>query len=241
MSELENLGVNEPEVAEPDDTGVKEPEVAEPDVEEVVEDKPHKNTPHEAWAEMRKAKEEADRRAAEAERKVAEMEAAAQARSEAIKRLTGNENAEVNALAESLGLDPTDVMATLNASEVAAKKDLEIQLLKEQLDSVKVDSEIQKDLAEIQKIDPTIKSLNDLGETFPEYIKAGLTAEQAYYAIKGKEITNRVTPAKEIGKLQDSKPPEKDFFTEAEVAAMTSQERYDNAEKIMASLPKWKK
>ena len=236
--EMENLSVETQEVAEP--VSEETQEVAEP--VETAEDTAisGKTEVDAAFAEQRRARQEAERRAAEAERRIAEMEAATKARSEAIMRLTGDENAEVNALAESLGLDPTDVMATLNASQESAKKDLEIQMLREQLDSVRVDSEIQKDLAEIQKIDPSIQSLNDLGETFPEFIKAGLSAEQAYYAIKGKEIANRVVPAKEIGKLTDSKPPEKDFFTEAEVAAMTSQERYDNAEKIMASLPRWK-
>ena len=236
--EMENLSVETQEVAEPVTESVETQEVAEPVAEETVTS--GRTEVDAAFAEQRRARQEAERRAAEAERRIAEMEAASRARSEAIMRLTGDENAEVNALAESMGLDPSDVMATLNASQESAKKDLEIQMLREQLDSVRVDNEIQKDLAELQKIDPSIKSLNDLGETFPEFIKAGLTAEQAYYAIKGKEIANRVVPAKEIGKLQDSKPPEKDFFTEAEVAAMTPQEKYDNAEKIMASLPRWK-
>ena len=236
--EMENLSVETQEVAEPVTESVETQEVAEPVAEETVTS--GRTEVDAAFAEQRRARQEAERRAAEAERRIAEMEAASKARSEAIMRLTGDENAEVNALAESMGLDPSDVMATLNASQESAKKDLEIQMLREQLDSVRVDNEIQKDLAELQKIDPSIKSLNDLGETFPEFIKAGLTAEQAYYAIKGKEIANRVVPAKEIGKLQDSKPPEKDFFTEAEVAAMTPQEKYDNAEKIMASLPRWK-
>ena len=236
--EMENLSVETQEVAEPVTESVETQEVAEPVAEETTTS--GKTEVDAAFAEQRRARQEAEKRAAEAERRIAEMEAASKARSEAIMRLTGDENAEVNALADSLGVDPSDVMATLNASQESAKKDLEIQMLREQLDSVRVDSEIQKDLAEIQKIDPSIKSLNDLGETFPEFIKAGLTAEQAYYAIKGKEIANRVVPAKEIGKLQDSKPPEKDFFTEAEVAAMTPQEKYDNAEKIMASLPRWK-
>lgn len=237
MSEVQNIGVNEPVLAEPaDDKGVNEPGVAEPDVVEGGE--PHKNTPHEAWAEMRKAREEANKRADEAERKLAEMQAAQTAREEALKRITGNENAEINALAENMGLDPEDILATLNAEQESVRKDLEIKRLKEQIDTINADAAMKEDLAKVQKIDPNVKDLGDLGEPFVNYIKAGLSAEDAYYAVKAKEINNRMVPPPEIGKV-DNQPPEKDFFTREEVAAMSEEEQRRNYEKIINSTAKW--
>lgn len=236
MFENEVLGVNESEVAELTDKGVNEPEVAEPDVVEGEEK--HKNTPHEAWMEMRKAREEAERRASEAERKVAEMEAAANARNEALRRLTGNENAEIAAIAESIGVDPEDIMATLNAEQESAKKDLVIAQLQEQLESINAEAEMQKDLAVLQRIDPELKDIATLGKSYVNYINAGLSAEEAYYAVKAKEINTKDTPPAVIGKV-DNRPPEKDYFTEAEVDAMTPSQQKANAEKILASMGKW--
>ena len=223
MSEAQNLGVNEPGVAEP---GV------------VEGGEPHKNTPHEAWAEMRKAREEATKRAEEAERKLAEMQAAQSARDAALKRITGNENAEINALAENLGLDPEDIMATLNAEEESVKKDLEIKRLQAEIDTINATAAMQRDLAKVQEIDPGVKDLGDLGEPFVNYIKAGLSAEDAYYAVKAKEINNRMVPPPVIGKV-DNQPPEKEFFTREEVEAMSEEEQRRNYEKIIKSTAKW--
>ena len=201
------------------------------------EEKQSKDIDH-AFAEQRRARESAEKRAEEAERRLAEMEARSNARAKVLERLGGSQNAEIDALAETMGIDSADIMATLDFEEKSAEKDLEIQRLSKELEDAKVAQMMQEDLAEIQKIDPSIKSLNDLGEDFAAYVKAGLPPDKAYYAIKGEEIRNKVTPPKEIGKV-DNKPAEKDFFTEAEVDAMTEDQQKANAEKIMKSMEKW--
>ena len=232
MPEEMNLGEENQVIADPEtNLGEENQVITDP------EEKQSKDIDH-AFAEQRRARESAEKRAEEAERRLAEMEARSNARAKVLERLGGSQNAEIDALAETMGIDSADIMATLDFEEKKTKKDLEIQRLSKELEDAKVAQMMQEDLAEIQKIDPSIKSLNDLGEDFAAYVKAGLPPDKAYYAIKGEEIRNKVTPPKEIGKV-DNKPAEKDFFTEAEVDAMTEDQQKANAEKIMKSMEKW--
>lgn len=211
-------------------------EVAEPATEPT--EQTGKTKADTAFAVQRREIEEANRRAAEAERRLAEMEAVSNARNAALQRITGDENPEIAAIAESLGTDARDIMATLAVEEESAKKDFVIAQLQEELASVSADAEMQRDLAIIQSIDPNIKSLDELDRSYMNYINAGLSAEDAYYAVKAKEINSKDAPPKVIGKV-DNKPPEKDFFTEAEVDAMTPSQQKANADKILASMGKW--
>ena len=232
MPEEMNLGEENQVIADPEtNLGEENQVITDP------EEKQSKDIDH-AFAEQRRARESAEKRAEEAERRLAEMEARSNARAKVLERRGGSQNAEIDALAETMGIDSADIMATLDFEEKSAEKDLEIQRLSKELEDAKVAQMMQEDLAEIQKIDPSIKSLNDLGEDFAAYVKAGLPPDKAYYAIKGEEIRNKVTPPKEIGKV-DNKPAEKDFFTEAEVDAMTEDQQKANAEKIMKSMEKW--
>lgn len=236
--DIENLGVNEPEVAEPVTEGVNEPEVAEPvETEGKV---PDGNSASEAWARIRRESAENARRAEEAERALAEMQAREEARSNVVTRLTGRENGDIEILAESMDLDPSDLASLISAEQDNTSKDNEIQRLSDELASVKAEKQMQADLAEIQKIDPSVTSCEQLGESYVSYIKAGLSATDAYFAVKSKEAATTPSAPKEIGKV-NSEPPEKDFFTKEEVDAMTSEQRYKNADKILASFSKWKR
>ncbi len=236
--DIENLGVNEPEVAEPVTEGVNEPEVAEPvEPEGKV---PDGNSASEAWARIRRESAENARRAEEAEKALAEMQAREEARSNVVTRLTGRENGDIEVLAESMDLDPGDLASLISAEQDNTSKDNEIQSLRDELASVKAEKQMQADLAEIQKIDPSITSCEQLGESYVSYIKAGLSATDAYFAVKSKEAATTPSAPKEIGKV-NSEPPEKDFFTKEEVDAMTSEQRYKNADKILASFSKWKR
>lgn len=191
-----------------------------------------------AFEKHRRAREEAEQRAAEAEKELAELKAANEARTAALQRL-GGENADINALADSLGADPEDILATLDAEQESAKKDIEIERLRDEVNSAKAEKLMQGALLEVQAIDPGVKSLYELGDTFAEYIGAGLSAEDAYYAVKAKERDTRVIPPKEIGRV-NNEPSKKDFFTEAEVDAMSEEQQRANYKTIMASMPKWK-
>lgn len=234
--EFENTGAEVQEVAEPATESVETQEVAEPATE--PDEQTGKTSADAAFAAQRREIEAANQRAADAERKLAEMEAASNARSAALKKLTGREDADISALADSIGVSAEDIMATMAAERESAQKDVLIAQLQDEITSITVDATMQRDLATIQQIDPNIKDLNDLGEPFVNYIRAGLTAEDAYYAVKAREINTRATPPEVIGKV-DSKPPEKDYFTEAEVDAMTPSQQRANADRILASMGKW--
>jgi hypothetical protein len=233
MSEFENLGVEEQEVAEPADTSVESQEVAEPDGEN------EKQSADEAFAAMRRARQEAETRAEDAEREIEAMKAQANARAEAMKRIGGNENAEINALAESMGLDPDDIKSILDAEEESVKKDIEIERLRAEVDSINAERAMQEDLLKIQKLNPEIKSLSDLGDSFVNYIKAGLSAEEAYFATEKMKVAAEIKPPAEIGKL-NTEPPQKDSFTREEVEAMSEEEIRKNYDKIIKASMKWK-
>lgn len=234
--EFGTTGAEVQEVAEPATTGVEVQEVAEP---AGTSQETANGGRTETDAEHLRAREEAERRAADAERKLAELKAENEARSAALQRM-GGENADINALAESLGADPEDILATLSAEQESAKKDIEIKRLQEEVNSAKAEKAMQGALLEVQAIDPGVKSLYELGDAFIEYIGAGLSVENAYYAVKAKEHDTKVVPPKEIGRV-NNEPQKKDFFTEAEVDAMSEEQQRANYETIMASMPKWKK
>lgn len=230
----ENLGVEVQEVTDPVDEGAEVQEVTDPAVE--IEE--GKKTPQDAaFAQLRRENEAAQREIAELKRAQAENEA----RKNAIQKITGRENAEISAIAEQMGLETDDFLATLSAEEASQQKDIRIQMLESELQEVKADRQVQESINELQKIDPNIKSIDDLGDgadMFIDYISKGLSVESAYYATKAKEINTRVTPPPEIGKANMT-PPEKSFFTEAEVDAMTPEEQKKHADKIIASMPRW--
>ena len=70
-----------------------------------------------------------NRRAEEAERELAELKAESNARAEVMRRLTGSENADIDALAESIGTSADDLLATMDSEKAVAMKDLEIKRL----------------------------------------------------------------------------------------------------------------
>lgn len=234
--EFGTTGAEVQDVAEPTTESVEVQDVAEP---AGTSQETANGGRTETDAEHLRAKEEAEQRAADAERELAELKAANEARAAALQRM-GGENADINALAESLGADPEDILATLSAEQESAKKDIEIKRLQEEVNSAKAEKAMQGALLEVQAIDPGVKSLYELGDAFIEYIGAGLSVENAYYAVKAKEHDTKVVPPKEIGRV-NNEPQKKDFFTEAEVDAMSEEQQRANCETIMASMPKWKK
>lgn len=242
MFDEENTGVEEMEFAEPseevaEDLGEEDQMPAESDSEgEVAES--GKTSQDSAFAEMRRAREEAEREAREAREELEAFRAEQEARRRALDRLSGGrENAELEALADALGIEVEDVMATLEAEQAQATMQQENERLKQQLAEVETERRLDSVLTELKGLDPNLSEEDTL--KILEYADNGLSVEDGYYAVKAKEINTRATPPKEIGKIGETKPLEKDFFTEAEVNAMTSEEKSRNWEKIMASLPRW--
>lgn len=245
MADFESTSVETPEVAEPaEETGVEDLETAEPESEaEDYEVEPEEEEPtgrsdaDAAFAQMRRENEQylAELEAAREELdELREAQAQAEARSEAISKLTGNENGEIAALAEVTGMSEEEIIAEMEAAQEAAQKDLKIQQLEEQVSSVEAERLMQADLNRLRKIDPSLTSLESLGEEFVRYMAAGLEPEDAYWAIKAKEQANRATPPKEVGKVATG-TAEKDYFTNAEIDAMSPEQQRKNWKKIIAS------
>lgn len=247
MSDFESTSVETSEVAEPtNETGVEDQEFAEPESEATETEENEDVEPEEsegksdadaAFARMRRENEQylAELEAAREELdELREANAKTEARNEAISKLTGNENGEIAALAEVTGMSEEEIIAEMEAAQESAQKDLKIQQLEERVNSVEAERLMQADLATLQKIDPTLTSLESLGDDYIQYVSAGLEPEAAYWAIKAKETANRATPPKEVGKVSTG-PADKDYFTEAEIDAMSPEQQRKHYKKIIAS------
>lgn len=233
---MENTSVEMTEVAAPseveetNETGVEEPEVAEP-----VSEEHQKTDADSAFAEMRRAREQAEREAADARAELEMYRAQQDARDSTIARLTGrDDDAEIVALAELTGMSEEEIRQEMEAAFESTQKDLRIQQLEERINSAEADRMMQEDLEALRKIDPSLRSLDDLGDGFADYIAAGLPPEKAYWAIKAEERANQATPPKDIGKVATG-TAEKDRFTEAEIEAMSSDQLRKNWKKIFNS------
>ncbi len=227
------------EVAEPSTESAENQEVAEPEQTPQDTTEGGRTEADAAFAEMRRAKREAERERDEAKRALAEKEANEAAKRSVFKNIAGSETADVDALAEALGVNADDVMASINAEQEAVKRDSEMESLRKQVADLSAEKQVNENIKELQELDPSIKDVNDLGKEFVDYVSKGLTVKQAYFAIKGEEIATKATPPQPIGKV-NNQPPEKDFFTEAEVDAMTEEQQRANAKKILNSMSRWK-
>ena len=228
--------VEEPEVAEPAENpteeSAEEKEVAEPSSETG-------KTPQDAaFAEMR-------RRAEKAERELAEHKATQKARQETMQRLTGQEDGDLAAVADSLGMSADELNEALQEGEESALLSMENEQLKSELLQIRVDKAQQEALAAVQKIDPTIQSLEELGQPFLHFLSAknddgtpAMSYEEAYFATQSLNNADKLTPPKPPGKAHNE-PVEKTRFTREEVEAMSEEEQERNFEKILESSKHW--
>lgn len=205
-----------------DNTGVEVQEVAEP-AEEVVTGAEEQ--------EVAEPVDKSDAAFAEMRREIKRLQLDNARKDKALGLYFDGENKEVEAIAHAMGQDPADVQKAFDA-------DAKISQLEETLQSERAERAMEKDLAEIQKLDPNVKSLDDLGETYANYIRAGLSGVEAYAAIKAKENLNTETPPKTIGNLSTAQV-KKDYFTSEEVDRMSPSEQLANHEAIMNSMARW--
>ena len=231
------IGAEVQEVAEPAETGVEEQEVAEPvEVEEIAGSEPEsgKNDQDTAFAEMRRAKEEAEAKAKETERELEQLKTYRGL----LGRVSDSEVPEIDIVAQALGISPEELESQLEEEMQLSEIEKQNEQLSEELEAIKLEKAMQSDLVEIQKIDPTVKDLNDLGEYYFKCIQAGMSGVDAYHATKFKESQTKTTPAPEIGKVNQSET-KKDFYTKAEVESMSAAEVEQNLEAIEKSMKKW--
>lgn len=233
---VENQEVAEPEIESTEDLGVEEQEVAEPGSPEGETGK--KTDTDSAFAEMRRAREAAEREALQAREELEQLRAAQKARQDALERLTGKENADIEALADSLGLEVSDVIATLDAEQQTASLRLENERLSKQLEEAQTERALDNALAELNALDNNLKE-NDISKIL-SYVDKGLSVEDSYYAVKAREINTRPISAKEIGGIHDKDVGEKEYYSEKEVDAMTPEQQRANYEAILRSMSRWK-
>lgn len=243
---FEEIGAEVAEVAEQPDveeTGAEEQEAAEPvsnEEEQVSEPEETKTSQDAAFAELRRQKEAAEKELADFKAEQARQAALKAAEDNAIAEISGYDDVAYM-LAEASGKSIEEINAEIEAERERAELQHDNELLRGQLADVQAEKLMAEDLAEIQKFDPEVKSLADLGDSWEAYrLGAGLTAQQAYFAAKAEKESTQIKPAKPIG-LVNPAPVESEYFTEAEVEAMSSEEKKANWEKIMSSLPRWKK
>jgi hypothetical protein len=232
MDENINESVETQEVAEPeteDLESAENPEVAEPESEA--------ETPEEDTEEG--GRSDSDAAFAEMRRNNQKLERENRMMFEALQRYFDGEDAEeiaINANAYAEQKDPDDYREEWEHNQEFEAALAENEDLREQLLSVQAEKLMRDDLAAIQEIDPTVKSLDDLGETFLKMrLNGEMSPEEAFYACKAIELKDKVLAPDAIGRVADTKA-ERDYYTLKEIDEMSDEELYDNYDKVLASM-----
>ena len=230
--------------AEAEAEGAEEQEVAEPaaEAEGVREEK---RTADQSFAQMR-------RRAQDAEERVQKMEESQRRLLSALGNLGfhGSDLDEVTdrAVAHYTGKPVEEVKNSRLLQErerqQAQEQMRQTEALKEQnraLTMQLVKNRMAEDLAEIQRIDPKVKSLNELGPEFGQLIRQGIPAARAYRVLAEEKKAAELTPPVKIGKVNAKTKAEKDFYTSEEVDRLTEKDLEDPKvrAKVMKSMTRW--
>lgn len=222
------------EVADPETdslAGAEEQEVAEPDTAEssteVAEEQAHQRTEMDAaFAEMRRQNQQLEREA--------------RMMREALSTYFEGETAEelsINANAYAQQRDPDEYRKEWEKQQDYERAIQENETLKEQMLELEVDRRMESALRTIQEIDPSVKSLDELGNSFVNMIAAGLSDKEAYYATLAMNSKEKVFAPSPIGKVSDNRV-ERDYYTSEEIDNLTDEELDDPKiwEKVMKSM-----
>lgn len=188
---------------------------------------------------------EADAAFAEQRRRIAELEERERTLNEqnaamiaALQRYFDGDTADelaINANAYAEERDPEEVRAEYEKARELEKLQRENEMLNDRLMNAEVDRLMREGLREIQEIDPNVKSLDELGSQFADFIRAGLPTKEAYYATKAMEMKEKVFAPDAIGKVADTKA-DRDYYTSEELDHLTDEEMDNNWDKVMRSL-----
>lgn len=239
MDENINESVETQEVAEPENEALESEETQE--VAEPVEADDSDEEDFEDDEEEESSKTKTDAAFADMRREIARLKKENGMMTEALGNYFDGEDAEelsINANAYARQVDPEDYRKEWEAAQEVEQLKSDNENLEEELFSLRADKMMREDLAEIQKIDPTVESLDDLGDSFLSMrLNGGLTATDAFYACKAKELHEAVLAPDPIGRLADTKV-ERDYYTSEELDALSQEELMDDAvyEKAMRSL-----
>ena len=220
----------QPEVIEPeadtDEYGEPSESMLDQDEADVPEGKRSRDS---AFAEMRRAREEAEAERDELRSRIEELER------------QDRQNQLVQA-AIDMGLTDDEIEEVLAEAEAEEKRAAEEQWLtdenerlSQELLDIQIDRAMEEDLRAIQRIDPEVKSLGELGEDFFKYIAAGLSGEDAYFAMKAKQDRTAYGAAPSPGRANRASV-QRDYYTSEELDAMTPEEIRANMDKVNRSL-----
>ena len=232
MDENINESAEIQEVAEPETEALESEETQEvaetaPDTDnsESTEQPTHqKNDTDAAFAEMRRQNQ-----ALENEKR--QMMAALQ-------RYFDGESVEdlvINANAYAEQRDPDEYRQDYERDREYEDLKARYESLEDELLNAQVDRLMQDGLREVQAIDPNVKSLDDLGESFARLIANGVPTKEAYYASKAMELKEKILAPDVIGRVSDTKA-ERDYYTSEELDHLTDEEMDANWGKVMRSM-----
>ena len=230
MDENINVSAETQEVAEPETEALESAEtqeVAEPETTAETHEEPKQSGRTEqdaAFAEMRRQNQELERNN--------------RMMMEALQRYFDGDDAEelvINANAYAEQKDPQDYREEWDHSQEFARLQSENEELQNRLLDAEVDRLMREGLRDIQEIDPNVKSLDELGDQFAHFIRAGLSSKEAYYATKAMELKEKVFAPDVIGRVADTKS-ERDYYTSEELDHLTDEEMDANWDKVMRSM-----
>ena len=230
MDENINTSAESQEVAEPETEALESAEsqeVAEPESTEETHEEPKQS-----------GRTESDAAFAEMRRQNQALEQSNRMMMEALQRYFDGETAEelsINANAYAEQRDPDDYREEWEHNQEFARLQSENEELQNKLFDAEVDRLMREGLREIQEIDPNVKSLDELGQQFGNFIRAGLTSKEAYYATKAMELKEKVFAPDAIGRVADTKS-ERDYYTSEELDHLTDEEMDANWDKVMRSM-----
>lgn len=238
MEDYINESAENQEVAEPEtnvDESAENQEAAEPEQAE------NPATETEA-AEQPKGsgKTETDSAFAEMRRQNQKLERANRQMMEALSRYFEGETPEdlsINAMAYADQRDPDEYREEWEHNQEFEKLKADKEDLEAEVFNLRVEKLMQDGLRDIQAIDPNIKSLDELGDSFAKFIGAGLSSTEAYWACKAQEMKEKVVAPSAIGRVAENKA-ERDYYTSEEIDNLTDEQLNDDKvwAKVMRSM-----
>ena len=229
MDENYNESVETQEVAEPETEALESEET-----QEVAETAPETETP----SEPQSGRSEADAAFAEMRRQNQALQHERELMMNALNRYFDGDTVEelvINANAYAEQRDPEDYRQEFELSRDFESLKARNAELEEQLLDAQVERLMRDGLREVQAIDPNVKSLDDLGDSFARLIASGVPTKEAFYAARAMELKEKILAPDAIGRVSDTKA-ERDYYTSEELDNLTDEEMDANWDKVMRSM-----
>jgi hypothetical protein len=232
MDENYNESAEIQEVAEPETDALESEET-----QEVAETAPDTEI-SESTEQPTHQRSDADAAFAEMRRQNQALENEKRQMMEALQRYFDGESVEdlvINANAYAEQRDPEDYRQDYERDREYEDLKARYASLEDELLNAQVDRLMQEGLREVQAIDPNVKSLDALGESFARLIANGVPTKEAYYASKAMELKEKILAPDAIGRVSDTKT-ERDYYTSEELDNLTDEEMDANWDKVMRSM-----